>query len=125
MTAPKPRGRLARLILGERREVLIYRRENTRGNWLQHTRFLNSREWADIKQKYYASDRPQECLACGNKWFDLHHIRKDRMREGHLCDLVPLCRQHHKEQHEGVGIDLTEYYRAAGVKVTVTGREAS
>lgn len=60
--------------------------------------YLRSDHWRDVKRAYGCSDRSQYC-PCGAWGTDLHHRTYRRLGEERLGDLVPLCREHHRELH--------------------------
>lgn len=68
-----------------------------------YLRYLDSRQWQEVKRAYWLSNRPQECWSCGKKWrlgepgFNFHHINYKNLYSETLEDLVLLCAEHHKK----------------------------
>lgn len=61
--------------------------------------YLQSDEWRQFNQWYKSSHLPQHCLVCRCKTFVLHHWCYDRVGCEELCDVIPLCHQHHHDIH--------------------------
>lgn len=62
--------------------------------------YLASPEWQAFKEWYAKSSFPQYCLVCRSKEFELHHWRYEDIGQDDLHDVIPLCREHHKEIHQ-------------------------
>lgn len=77
-----------------------------------YRRYLGSAHWREVKERYRASDRPQECYCCGDPdKVHLHHKTYARIGAELLDDLVPLCRRCHSlvhvlERRGDIGLDL-------------------
>jgi len=65
-----------------------------------YKQYIESSRWTDKKNAYYRSDRPQACVICGDRNFDIHHITYERFGNELLTDLVALCRGHHDLLHK-------------------------
>jgi len=64
-----------------------------------YRRYIRSPAWNEVKVRYRASKLPQVCRVCGVKRVDLHHRTYSHLGQERLRDLVPLCREHHRELH--------------------------
>lgn len=62
--------------------------------------YLASDCWRNFKEKYKNSTREQFCLKCGDPNFHLHHLTYDRICRERLEDVVPLCGDCHRREHE-------------------------
>lgn len=67
-----------------------------------YTDYLKSAHWKSFKARYQQSDRPQECIRCGNPRYELHHRSYDHVGAEQLDDVVALCRAHHSRAHKNV-----------------------
>jgi hypothetical protein len=61
--------------------------------------YIRSAEWQAVRERYRASKMPQACVVCGKWQVELHHRTYIRLGRERLTDLMPLCREHHKEAH--------------------------
>lgn len=62
--------------------------------------YMASHEWADVKRRYRASLRPQDCGLCGtDEDLQIHHLTYERVGEEELADLVALCQPCHSMLH--------------------------
>lgn len=73
---------------------------------VEYRRFIDSKAWRKIKQRYKASNLPQSCASCGSsRRIELHHKTYDRFGGAELLtDLCPLCRSCrscHRLLHKG------------------------
>jgi hypothetical protein len=68
-----------------------------------YLRYLDSRQWQEVKRAYWLSGRPKECWACGKKWelgargFNFHHVSYKNLYRETPEDLVLLCNYHHEK----------------------------
>jgi hypothetical protein len=65
----------------------------------EYQSYIRSRAWSEVKARYRASNLPQKCVVCLADRVELHHRTYARLGHERLTDLVPLCRDHHKEAH--------------------------
>lgn len=64
-----------------------------------HRIYIQGERWKDRKRVYYAS-HGKKCAACfGTVDVDLHHMTYKRLGNEWDADLVPLCRDCHKNFH--------------------------
>lgn len=86
-----------------------------RGWWTlgykSYASYLSSSHWQTTRQRYRASDLPQDCYCCGEHEVDLHHKTYENIGREPLTDLVPLCRRCHTlvhvlERRGEIGLDL-------------------
>jgi hypothetical protein len=61
--------------------------------------YLRSDHWAEVHKSYRMSGLPQECMACGDYPFQLHHRSYRRLGHEDLSDVIPLCRSCHYRLH--------------------------
>lgn len=62
--------------------------------------YMASPEWAEVKRRYRASLRPQDCGLCGtDQNIQIHHMTYDRIGEEELADLAALCGDCHSMLH--------------------------
>jgi len=62
--------------------------------------YLKSPEWANVKRRYRASLRPQDCGLCGTgENIQIHHLTYERVGQEELADLVALCGDCHSMLH--------------------------
>lgn len=64
--------------------------------------YLASAHWRDLRKRYFASQLSKRCHVCGRPGVDLHHKTYRNLGHEYLWDLVPLCREHHREVHRFV-----------------------
>jgi len=64
-----------------------------------YAEYLASDKWKSFKTKYRASGRSRRCDICHKKPIQLHHKTYARLGEELLDDVVPLCRDCHKNVH--------------------------
>jgi 5-methylcytosine-specific restriction endonuclease McrA len=65
--------------------------------------YIQSREWAAVRARFWASDLPQECYVCGaprRPRMHLHHRTYKNLGAERLMDLVPLCPSCHELVHD-------------------------
>lgn len=68
-----------------------------------YLRYLDSRQWQEVKRSYWLSNRPNECWACGKKYdyksqsFNFHHLTYKNLYRERPEDLMLLCANHHRE----------------------------
>jgi hypothetical protein len=60
-----------------------------------YNKYLHSKEWADFKARYRASNRPQGCYICGGKPDAIHHLCYDRVGHELLEDCCAVCAADH------------------------------
>lgn len=76
-----------------------------------YAQYLASPTWEAVKERYRASDLPQDCM-CGDTQVQMHHTTYDRVGGDELLsDLAPLCARCHTlvhvlEARGEVGLDL-------------------
>lgn len=77
-----------------------FRRRLRNLGFAAYDEYLRSPYWIDVKQRFRADDRDQDCYCCGD-WENtqLHHKTYERLGEELLDDLVPLCRRCHALVH--------------------------
>jgi hypothetical protein len=61
--------------------------------------YLASPHWAEVKRQYRLSGKPQACVACGSRSFQIHHRTYERLGNEHMQDLDALCRSCHRAAH--------------------------
>ena len=62
--------------------------------------YMTSPEWAEVKRRYRASLRPQNCGLCDtSEDLHLHHLTYERVGQEELADLVALCAPCHRMLH--------------------------
>lgn len=66
--------------------------------WSLYNAYLDSPEWAALRQRVIARDGGR-CRACGAPGDHVHHLTYQRVTEENLDDLVLLCAPCHAEQH--------------------------
>ncbi len=68
---------------------------------IEHARYLHSKEWKLVRERYWSSKLPKTCYVCGSSRLpmDLHHRTYDRHGHERLTDLVPVHRKCHKSIH--------------------------
>lgn len=76
--------------------------------------YLNSAQWRTVRQRYFASDLPQDCMCGASENLQLHHLTYERAGAEQLTDLTPLCAQchvmiHTLERRGDIGLDLTGF----------------
>ena len=64
--------------------------------------FLKSELWQSIKKKASSKTTFQYCWLCSRTDVDLHHLHYKRLTQktNALKDIVPCCREHHKQIHD-------------------------
>jgi hypothetical protein len=67
--------------------------------YTSYANYLQSGHWLDFRKRYRASGLPQRCAVCPEPSYDLHHKTYVRIGCEQLTDVVPLCRDCHKEVH--------------------------
>jgi len=67
---------------------------------MTHSEYMQSDWWKAVRQAYIESGRPQECVACGQPRFELHHVTYKRLGHELLDDLLAVCRVCHQEIHD-------------------------
>jgi uncharacterized protein YjaZ len=65
----------------------------------EYKNYINSPKWRAVRQRYFKSKLPQDCLICNSPKVDLHHRTYKRLGFEYLVDLMPLCREHHDDCH--------------------------
>jgi len=78
---------------------LFYKRLNKLG-FRNYYEYLSSHYWIEAKERFYKSELPQRCLACGKPKFQLHHRSYARLGNELPRDLIPLCGSCHKKVHD-------------------------
>jgi len=94
--------------------------------FVRYQEYTNSKYWVAAKNRYKASGRPQECLLCGDKRYQLHHRHYDNLGQEKLNDLAPLCVECHTRlhwSHEYYNIPLLEFVVAASMMCTIGAAE--
>jgi hypothetical protein len=71
----------------------------TRLGFSSYDQYLASEHWTNFRKRYCRSARPQHCLVCQDRNFQLHHCTYDRLGKENLDDVVPLCSPHHDAVH--------------------------
>ncbi len=81
--------------------LLFRRRKPYRDPWWDEYRaFLRSAEWQCIRyRKLCQSGFRCQVNGCSSDRLQVHHLSYRRYREGHLEDLMVLCREHHQGVH--------------------------
>lgn len=105
---------------GIRNKLLVVRGYATYGI------YLRSQAWKEFKHRYRLSDRPQHCLVCEGKRYQLHHVTYDRVGQELLDDVMPLCRKHHETLHgllSAGGLRLADSRRLLGKMRTDLAKE--
>lgn len=80
-----------------------------------YLRYLDSRQWQEVKRAYWFSGRPKECWACGKRWelgakgFNFHHISYKNLYRETPEDLVLLCAPHHQDYEKKKGDFNSQY----------------
>lgn len=77
-------------------EPTVSRRENDS----DYQRYLKSRDWYDFSLAIMAL-AGGACGQCGEPADDVHHLHYRTIGNESPCDVIPLCRSCHIEQHPG------------------------
>jgi hypothetical protein len=70
---------------------------NVRHN--QYEEYLNSSDWK-YKRDIIMARYNRTCQICGDRAIDVHHITYEHIQNEYPFELVPLCRQCHKNWHD-------------------------
>ncbi len=72
-----------------------------------YEKYLQSSHWRSFRLRY-KSERPWACghLGCPAGNLDLHHLTYARLGRESLDDVIPLCRPHHAQAHQLVGLGI-------------------
>ena len=74
--------------------------KNYRKKQQSYAKYLLSEKWQVRKSKYYES-HSRKCFVCGTEFgIELHHCIYKRVGREKDCDLIPLCRVHHRKVHD-------------------------
>lgn len=68
----------------------------------EYRSYIQSEAWRRTRERYWASNLPQDCYCCGaprRVGFHLHHRTYKNLGKERLMDLVPVCPGCHKEIH--------------------------
>jgi hypothetical protein len=83
---------------------------------MDYSKYIQSKEWQDVKHRHRDAGLSDECLNCGTKeGITLHHRTYSRLGCERLTDLLPLCWVCHKKIHdysEKHGIKLGQFHIA-------------
>ncbi len=74
--------------------------------------YIKSEYWTERKRQYYEMHE-KKCAVCGHPDVDLHHIRYGNYGHERDIDLAPLCRVHHQELHDAVGVRKDTKYQSS------------
>lgn len=68
----------------------------------EHRKYLKSKEWKNVRERYYSSKLIQVCYVCekNSVRLDLHHRTYDRWGKERLTDLTPVHRKCHNQIHK-------------------------
>jgi 5-methylcytosine-specific restriction endonuclease McrA len=75
----------------------------TQTEFVNYEKYINSKEWRDVRDKYFSSNMPQKCMACNKqkqKGFHIHHATYKRLGMEYLSDLRLLCPECHQGIHD-------------------------
>lgn len=73
--------------------------------------YIKSEHWEARKRKYYEVHE-KKCAVCGHPDVDLHHIKYGHYGSEPDSALVPLCRVHHEELHDEIGVRKDTRYQS-------------
>lgn len=73
--------------------------------------YIKSEYWEERKRQYYATHE-RKCAVCGHPDVDLHHIKYGNYGRERDFDLAPLCRVHHQELHDKIGVRKDTKYQS-------------
>lgn len=69
-------------------------------NRTEYAAYLRSPHWRRLRKRYQA-ERPWACDICeDDERLELHHKTYDRVGDGQLDDLIPLCQRCHSLLHQ-------------------------
>lgn len=77
-------------------------KSNYSQDWIRknYTKYLQSKHWQRVKERYMKSKRPKRCYLCGTtENLHLHHRTYKRLGQEYLRDLTMLCAKCHSEIH--------------------------
>jgi 5-methylcytosine-specific restriction endonuclease McrA len=75
----------------------------TQTEFVNYEKYINSKEWRDVRDRYFSSNMPQKCMACNKqkqKGFHIHHATYKRLGMEYLSDLRLLCPECHQGIHD-------------------------
>ena len=84
----------------KRKEITV---KKIQTQFINYEKYIKSKEWQDVRKRYFASKMPQKCMACGAKkqsGFHIHHATYKRLGMEYLSDLRLLCSQCHQDVHK-------------------------
>lgn len=61
--------------------------------------YLQSDVWDLFNTLYRSTKMPQACLVCESEEFELHHVCYEKVGFEDVFDVVPFCREHHRQVH--------------------------
>jgi len=95
---------------GKRFEFLVQRYGNARTccEGGDYQRYLCSRHWRIFRLAVMIVANGR-CTICNKPADDVHHLTYERVGTEYLCDVAPLCRKCHEDQH---GIATAERLKA-------------
>lgn len=67
--------------------------------------YLNTHHWKKIKEGYIQL-YGEKCEVCGDKGEELHHLHYESLGEEAFDDLVLLCKECHRNEHDNKKITL-------------------
>jgi hypothetical protein len=76
-----------------------FSRRLRRLGFTSYAAYLRSDHWAEFRSAYRASNKPQFCIACYRKDYQLHHRSYSRIGCELMNDVIPLCSDCHKKVH--------------------------
>lgn len=84
---------------------------------MQYNKYLKTEDWK-IKREECFKLHLKRCFICRNKLVDVHHKTYKRIfKENIEIDLIPLCRNHHKEVHDFSKKNNVNIYNATEIVI--------
>ncbi len=75
--------------------------------------YIQSSAW-EVRKRQYFNTYARACTICGDtNSVELNHIRYGNYGHEHDRDLVPLCRTHHQQLHDIIGVRGNMHYQTA------------
>lgn len=85
----------------KKKKLRTFQEKLTALGFSSYEAYQRSSWWKRFRSLYAAEHGlPKQCLACGSKDFQLHHITYKRLGRELLTDVIPLCGDHHLQIHD-------------------------
>ena len=71
--------------------------------FINYNEYINSPQWRQVRERYFASNMPQKCMGCGEakkSGFHIHHATYKRLGMEYLRDLRLMCPSCHEKVHK-------------------------